>query len=278
MTDAYDPDRDDAQPSNATPLEISIAQTTGRLDDLDMDLPRRVASPDIAEVPEPFLAHRAWGRSVDVYDPAWPVEVRRDVIAVAPEVHLHKGELYAVRKALAALRVDAEVTQWWQTAPKGRPYTFEVRAFARARLYDGPLLDARLIRVIYATVLGTKPLTRAFDLTIGVGYGGAAGAAAGAGAKTVSRRAVRPQLDVVSAGVLGLAPAALAKTVGRYALQPSLDLRGADRLGLATGSLARAVSRQAMRPRLGVRASGSLGAASVTLGRTVVRAALMMRP
>ncbi|UIY44145.1 phage tail protein I [Methylobacterium radiotolerans] len=150
----------------AWPREIAIQDADAAITDLDGDLPRRVGGPNIADVPADYLAHRAWGRSVDVYDPAWPEETRRNVIVVAPAVHKTKGTVDGVEKALSALNVDATVTEWWQTVPRGVPYTFSVRAFARARLYDGPLLDARLIKVIFASILRAKGLSRAFDLTV----------------------------------------------------------------------------------------------------------------
>lgn len=150
----------------AFPREIAIQDADAAIMDLDADLPRRIGGPDIAEVPSGYLAHRAWGRSVDVYDPSWPESVRRAVIVAAPTVHEVKGTVDGVEKALSALNVDATVTEWWQTAPRGVPYTFSVRAFARARLYDGPLLDARLIKVIFASILRAKGLSRAFDLTV----------------------------------------------------------------------------------------------------------------
>lgn len=240
MADPYDPDRDDAQPGNATALEVSIAQTTGRLDDLDTDLPRRVGSSDIDEVPEPYLAHRAWSRSVDVYDPAWPVQIRRDVTEAAPEVHLHKGELFAVRRALAALRVDAEVRQWWETEPKGQPYTFEVRTFARARLYDGPLLDERMIRVVYAAIDRAKPLSRAFALNVSAGWIARVGVTTALVGKAKLSRAVVPRVETDMEAGLALVPALIGKATLSRAVVPRAETDMAGSLGIACTLVAKA--------------------------------------
>lgn len=151
---------------STTRREIAIQDADAAIQDLDTDLPRRAGGPDIAEVPAAYLPHRAWGRSVDVWDPVWPEATRRAVIVASPGVHLVKGSPYSVEAALDALQIDAVVTQWWEKTPRGVPYTFSVRAFVRGRIYDGPTLDARLIGVIRATILRSKPLTRAFDLTV----------------------------------------------------------------------------------------------------------------
>lgn len=221
MTDVYDPDRDDALPGNATPLERAIAQTEGRLDDVDMDLIRKVGSSDIAEVPEPYLLHRAWGRSVDVYDPRWPEDVRRAVIVASPLVHLFKGTPFAVRAALGALGVDAEIVQWWETTPKGRPYTFEVQAFARARLYDGPFLDPRLIRVIHATIDRTAADARAFDLRVVASMGTPVALSPAFSVRGHVRASLRPDPHEVFASGLGLAPAFTVRGHVRAALHPA---------------------------------------------------------
>ncbi len=217
MTDAYDLDRDDLLPGNATPLERAIAQTEGRLDDADMDLPRRVGSSDIAVVPARFLAHRAWGRSVDVWQPEWPEPIQRAAIVAAPIVHLFKGTPFAIRVALAALGVKTEFTEWWQTTPKGTPYTFEVRAFARVRLYDGPVLDGRTIQAIYSAVMRAKGNARFFDLTVGVGMETRLGLAPAAACVARVANVAKSNLPTPPARTdLGLAPAAA--VVARLAL------------------------------------------------------------
>ncbi|MGX5775544.1 phage tail protein I [Methylorubrum zatmanii] len=167
MTDL--PKRDALLPDRAGPLERAIAKTEGRLDDLSMDQVRRVRSVDDALSDE--LDHLAAERSVDVYDPRWPLEIRRDVVRGWPQVQAKLGTPFAIELALSAMRVRAELTEWWETAPKGKPYTFTVLALVGARLYeDGTILDARTIKAIYASVLRTKAHARAFDLRIGVRF------------------------------------------------------------------------------------------------------------
>lgn len=144
--------------------EIAIQDADAAIQDLDTDVVRRVGGPDIALVPTAFLPHRAWGRSVDIYDPAWPEETRRAKIVAAPAEHEIKGTPAGIDLALATLGIDAVTTEWWQVEPKRQPYTFRVRANFRNRLYGGPELDARMIRIAFVTILRAKPLSRAFDL------------------------------------------------------------------------------------------------------------------
>lgn len=202
--------------------EIAIQDADAAITDLDTDLVRRVGGPNIADVPIGNLPARAWARSVDVYDPAWPEEVRRAVIVAAPQVQSLKGSLGAVETALAALRVDAVITEWFQETPRGAAYTFTVRAYARARLYDGPLLDARLVKVVFSSVLRAKPLSRAFDLIVGANLPATGNLAPVLVGKLVCARAVIPRPRATVAAAMGLAPVIVGKVRVARSLVPAL--------------------------------------------------------
>ncbi len=208
MTDPIE--RPDLLPSNATPRERAIADADAAIGDIDVS--PVIAARDPARAPLPVLSRLAWERSVDVWDPVWPEDIKRAVTIAAPEVHRHKGTVYAVKTALAALQVDATVTEWWQEVPRKAPYTFAVRAYARARLYDGPILDTRLIRVVFASILRAKPESRAFDLTIGAKFPNTLGLAGVALGKVSRRVALYPVVDSHVGTTLGLAGVALGRT------------------------------------------------------------------
>ncbi len=203
-----------------TPRERAIGEANAAVAEVDHDIIRRAGSPDIAEVPAEYLPARAEARSVDVWDPLWPDDIKRAAIEAAPAVHRHKGTVYAVKRALAALKIDAVVTEWWQTVPRGAPYTFKVTAYARARLYDGPLLDARLIAVAYTAVLRAKPESRAFDFAIGAGFGEPLGLALVMLARVPIRRGVVPRPTTATQAGLGLAPVQVAKVPLRRGVLP----------------------------------------------------------
>jgi phage tail P2-like protein len=154
-------------PSHATPRERALAQVDARLDDRAAEAARITALKDPATCPAAYLPYLAWERSVDVWDAAWPEDVQRAVVAAAPLVHAHKGTPAGLKAALAALRIEPILIEWWQAVPRGIPYTFEVEALVRSRLYpDGPLLDPRLIQAVHDTVMRVKPLSRAFRLRV----------------------------------------------------------------------------------------------------------------
>lgn len=208
------PDFDDVLPGDATPLERAIADADARLDAIDTDLVRRIGGPTIAEVPEPYLSRRAWARSVDIYDPAWPEAVRRAVIEAAPAVHMIKGTPDATAIALAAMRVETVITEWFEANPPARPYTFDVLALTRAKLYaDGPVLDPRLLKAVFDTVMRTKPLSRGFRLRVGVAMETRLGLAPAAAALSRIAGTAAAVLPMPAVGTtLGLAPAASTRT------------------------------------------------------------------
>lgn len=188
----------------------------------DIDVGQIITSRDVANAPAAYLPALAFERRVGVWDPLWSVDVQRAVIEAAPEVHRHCGTPYAVKTALGALDVDADVAEWWQASPPGVPYTFHVTAYARARLYDGPVLDARLIRVVFASILAAKPLSRAFDLTVVATLDATLGLVPVATTRTRAARSAVPAASGETMAMLALAPAATARTRVAVAVVPVL--------------------------------------------------------
>lgn len=203
--------RTDLLPHNGTRREIAIQDADAAITDLDFDLVRRVGGPDIAAVPEAYLPHRAWGRSVDVWRVRWSVDTKRAAIVAAPTVHRYKGTPYAVETALAALQVEADIVEWWQETPRGQPYTFSVRARARAQIYEGggAILSEALIRDVFSTVKRTKPLSRAFDLTIGATFPESLAVACAVQVASVRKVTAIPHVIFAQQQALGLAAVAL---------------------------------------------------------------------
>lgn len=175
-------------PQNATPRELAIQDADARVEDLDVG--QIIAARDPERAPLPILPYLAWERSVDVWSPDWPESTKRAVVIAAPEVHRHKGTRYAVSTALAALGIDNEIVEWWQTTPKGVPYTFDILIYARGRKFDGPVLDPPLIRTAFQSVLRAKPASRAFAMKIAASTTTTVGVAGAFVPKTKARAAV----------------------------------------------------------------------------------------
>lgn len=109
-------------PSNATPAEIALEETMARISDIDVPI-AKIRDP--WECPVSHLPWLAWQRRVDLWNPDWPEQVKRQVIASAPEVHRYRGTPHAVETALDALDLDdVKLTEWFEQA--GTPGTFSV--------------------------------------------------------------------------------------------------------------------------------------------------------
>ena len=206
----------------------------------NLDVAQIITVRDVANTPPAYLPYLAWERAVDVWDPNWPVSVQRAVITAAPEVHRYKGTVYAVKRVLAALDVDATVTEWWQTTPRGLPYTFQVQALVQSPLYGGaPLLSAQLIKVIFASVLHTKPVSRAFDLQVLAKMPATLALAPVAVARSRTAVAMRPRNGRELAATFGMAPVAVARSHVAIGMKPHNGRELAATLGLACAAVPR---------------------------------------
>ncbi|MDO9428445.1 MAG: phage tail protein I [Methylobacterium sp.] len=149
-------------PSGATPLEKAWADTQGaRAGTVDPDIVRTITDP--WRCPAALLPWLAYSFSVDVWDPDWPEATKRAVIAASPEVHRIKGTRRAIRVALEALGLGAQITEWWETTPPGRRGTFTVATHADG---SGPPLDLALIRSAQLAVRRAKPKSRVLTFTV----------------------------------------------------------------------------------------------------------------
>lgn len=110
-------------PPNATQLERNLAAVNAALGELATPL-RDLLNPTTC--PARLLPWLAYATSVDLWNDTWTEEQQRAVIASSYLVHSRKGTLSAILAALEALGVTADVIEWWQTTPKGAPYTFVV--------------------------------------------------------------------------------------------------------------------------------------------------------
>lgn len=113
----------DLLPHNATAQERAISEAVARLGAVPTPI-RDVWNADTC--PPALLAWLAWAFSVDQWDASWTVAQQREVIRRSVEVHRYKGTIGAVRDALAALLIDAQVQEWFNQTPAADPYTFRL--------------------------------------------------------------------------------------------------------------------------------------------------------
>ena len=110
-------------PPSASHLEVALSRAMARLANVP-PFCRQMWDP--ATCPPSHLPWLAWAVSVDEWDSAWSDAQKRGVIEASYQVHRHKGTVGAVRRALAALGYNTELSEWFQWAPEGIPYTFGV--------------------------------------------------------------------------------------------------------------------------------------------------------
>lgn len=88
-------------PDNATRAERAVSESVAaRLSAIITPL-RRLWDPE--NCPMNLLPWLAWALSVDDWDPTWPKDIRRAVVAESIEIHRRKGTPWAVRQSLVRL-------------------------------------------------------------------------------------------------------------------------------------------------------------------------------
>ncbi|HYG91209.1 MAG TPA: phage tail protein I [Azospirillum sp.] len=163
------------QPTNATPFEIALEHALA----LITEIPNPIDTLwDPWKCPAQFLPWLAWQYSVDHWRSDWPETVKRQVIASAYEVHRIKGTLPAIKAGIAGLGIEADIVRWFETEPKGAPYTMTVTAWAKPASETNIVLDAAGQQDLIEMVGATKALRTDAAIRIGSVQAGALGLAA----------------------------------------------------------------------------------------------------
>lgn len=170
-------------PPNATPVMRALEAGAARLADIEAEQLSTLW--DAQGIRADYLPWLAWGFSVDGWNPAWPVSVRRDRTQQAIEVHRHKGTAKAVRDTVAAYGGAVSLREWWQMEPKGTPYTFELVMVLSGD--DGEFATADYVNEVMAAVDQVKPERCHYTFTLGVNLRAPTGIAAAARPVTFAR-------------------------------------------------------------------------------------------
>lgn len=144
-------------PPNATPLEKAIATTCAAIGDIAIPL-RQLLNPDTCPLPLlPYLAHLL---AVSPWENGWSEAQKRGVIRSAYLVHRQRGTLAALQRVLTALGVTTEVQEWWQTVPRGAPYSFIVDV----EVFHG--MDTSFIKTINNQIDAVKPVRSSYTVRL----------------------------------------------------------------------------------------------------------------
>lgn len=89
-----------------------------------VDLPSLYTNID--KLPSLALDHLAYQYDVTVWRDSWGIEVKRSVLKTALSDKRKKGTKAAVKQAVESIGVAASIVNWYETEPKGTPYTFKI--------------------------------------------------------------------------------------------------------------------------------------------------------
>lgn len=110
-------------PPNATKFEMNFEAAFARVSDIEINT-RSFNDPLTA--PDEVLPWLAWERSVDVWNPNWTEEQKRQVIKTSLYNHSIKGTVGSLEGALNSLGFPVIVQEWFNMLPMGKPYTFKI--------------------------------------------------------------------------------------------------------------------------------------------------------
>lgn len=128
----------DLLPSSATSQERALAAVSKRLENLPVPY-RDIWNPDLC--PVALLPFLAWSFSLDTWNDDWPEHIKRQTVKDALYNHRIKGSRKAVENAIARFGTTANITEWWEQSPKGKPHTFSVDISAQDNERQLPVLE-----------------------------------------------------------------------------------------------------------------------------------------
>ena len=157
-------------PPNASPLERAVAAA-------EMGILRMVMLhallKDPHRCPEKFLPWLAWELSLDTWDSAWPLHIKRQRIASAIDIQRHKGTAGSVRNVIESFGGSVVIREWWEMDPPGRPHSFELLLILSGR--PGVQASAKYVEDVISEVNRTKPVRSHFTFTQGAEFEGQIG-------------------------------------------------------------------------------------------------------
>lgn len=149
----------DLLPPNATPQERALSLSTARAGGVPVPI-RDLWNPETC--PLDILPWLAWTLSVDTWNPEWPENIKRAVVAAAVPTARLKGTAKAVKDSLSALGASTALVEWFQKDPVGTPHTFTVYIVA-------PDTSVEMQAAMHSEIRRTKPLRSHYDIIFGAG-------------------------------------------------------------------------------------------------------------
>ena len=116
--------------------------------------------------PMETLPWLAWQMGVEAWRSEWPENIKRDIVRNAIQVQRQRGTIKSVRDTVESFGGAISIREWWQTAPKGTPHTFELVFTMTGQ--DGEQASAAFVQDVMAEVSRVKPLRSHFTFIQGL--------------------------------------------------------------------------------------------------------------
>ena len=153
-------------PRNAQPFEKAVDEAVA-LAVAVLETPVRQAW-DAETIRLDVLPWLAWGVGRRTWNASWPEAVQREVVRDAIPIARRTGTVQSVRAVMATVGVsqtyggDLAVTEWFQSEPKGEPFTFSVGFNLNPAA--GPAPSAAFVEELIDEVSQVKPARAHFTL------------------------------------------------------------------------------------------------------------------
>ncbi|MFL1548848.1 phage tail protein I [Pseudomonas sp. D47] len=146
-------------PANSSPLEKALDQVFGQL--LERVMPPFPELMNPTHTPADFLPYLAADRGVNEWSATAPEVEKRATVKLAWPTARQAGTRKALENAAKGLQLIPEIRAWYEQSPRGKPYSFAIRAFSElpyseeidARL-DRRLAEAKSERDIFTVTVG----------------------------------------------------------------------------------------------------------------------------
>lgn len=161
-----------AMPKYASDWERRCASLGPDHDVIDEAIKKLRSMRDPWKCPEEWLFLLAWDLSVDVWEADWNELTKRRVCAASWIVHRYKGTQFAIEEALKALGMNVALKRWFDFEPPKERGTFEAIVYVNEQIYTAyeDFLNARHQKLAYEAIFRSKPLTRHFTFSLGIGF------------------------------------------------------------------------------------------------------------
>ena len=118
-------------------------------------------------LPENVIDLLAWQWHVDFYEPALPIETKRELVRDSIKWHRKKGTKAAVEAALRKLGFIPTIKEWFEPEMQTAPYTFSVRGYYEKDHVNVDFLGEKTEEILLRVITGTMPArSRLVNLTV----------------------------------------------------------------------------------------------------------------